>query len=65
MPAEIASRTIGHRRLGGTGGGAIEVVGAEDERYEGEPGRGGSDDGGGTNEDGSESIDFPATRSSA
>lgn len=65
MPAEIDKRTIGQTALDGTGGGATDVVGADEERYEGEPGRGGSDEGGGTKDGGSESMDFPATRASA
>jgi hypothetical protein len=65
MPAESANRTIGQTMLGGIGGGATDVVGAEEERYDGEPGRGGFDEGGGTNEGGSESMAFPATRGSA
>jgi len=56
MPAEISSLTIGQTLLGGTGGGATEVVGADDERYDGDPGRGGSEEGGGTKEGGSEAI---------
>jgi len=55
---------MGQVRLGGTGGGTSEVVGADEERYEGDPGRGGSDDGGGTKECGSESIARSAARSS-
>jgi hypothetical protein len=56
MPAEMNKRTIGQARLGGIAAGAIDVVGAEDVRYEAEPGRGGPDDGGGTKEGGSESM---------
>src|SRR6188768_1405394 len=63
-PAERHKRTMGQVRLGGTGGGTSEVVGADEERYEGDPGRGGSDDGGGTKECGSESIARSAARSS-
>jgi len=65
MPAEIDKRTIGQATLGGIAGGATDVVGADEVRYEGEPGRGGSDDGGGTKEGGSESMVFPAARGSA
>lgn len=56
MAAETHNRTIGPTRLGGSGGGATEVVGADEERYEEAPGRGRSDDGGGTKEGGSEAI---------
>jgi len=44
-------------RLGGSGGGATDVVGADEERYDDAPGRGRSDDGGGTKEGGSAAID--------
>jgi len=65
MPAEISKRTIGQTGLGGMGGGATDVVGAEEERNASEPGRGRSDEGGGTKEGGSESIACPATGGSA
>lgn len=60
----MARRTIDQTGLGWIGGGATEVVGADDERYEGDPGLGGSDDGGGTKEGGSESISGPMTKGS-
>jgi len=64
MPAERHKRTMDPTGFGGSGGGATDVVGADDERYEGVPGRGGPDDGGGTNEGGSVSIAGPAASSS-
>ena len=64
MPPAITKRAIGHAELGGTGGGATDVVGADEERYQGEPGRGGSEDGGGTNEGGSESMGKLAAKAS-
>src|SRR6187431_2012950 len=59
MPAEMNRRTIGQATLGGIAGGASDVVGADDVRYEGDPGRGGFDEGGGTKEGGSESMACP------
>ena len=52
---------MGHSGLGAIAGGETDVVGADEERYEADPGGGGSDDGGGTKEGGSESIACPAT----
>jgi len=62
---DSSKRAIGQARLGGTAGGATDVVGADEERYVGEPGRGGSDDGGGTKEGGSESMVCPRRGGSA
>jgi len=61
MPADSSKRTIGQTGLGGIACGAIDVVGADEVRYEGAPGRGGSDDGGGTKEGGSLSMNCSAT----
>jgi hypothetical protein len=64
-PAEMHKRTSGQATLAGAGGGTSDVVGADEERYEGDPGRGGSEDGGGAKEGGSVSIARPAIEGSA
>ena len=65
MPTASSKRTIGQARPGATAGGATEVVGADELRYEADPDWGGCDGGGGASEGGSEAIAILATGRSA
>lgn len=56
MPAASAKRAIGQPGPEACGGGATDVVGADEERYPGDPGSAGPDGGGGATDGGSDSI---------